>query len=120
VFPQSLVDPATEAFNRAHYGDIPASEEELARLRESFRVMSRTEAAEARTEISAIAEATASQTTAQATAATDAGGRSGLYTESRWANFRNSLSTCGVIAAFGLLAVVGATLLVIVLFLLPN
>ncbi len=39
VFANELVDPATEAFNRAHYGDIPATDEEIARMRSSFRVI---------------------------------------------------------------------------------
>ena len=38
VFPNELVDPATEAFNRAHYGDIPASNEEIMQMRSAFRV----------------------------------------------------------------------------------
>jgi hypothetical protein len=38
VFPNELVEPATEAFNRAHYGDIPATNEEILQMRASFRV----------------------------------------------------------------------------------
>lgn len=38
VFPNELVEPATEAFNRAHYGDIPATSEEITQMRASFRV----------------------------------------------------------------------------------
>ena len=38
VFPNELVDPATEAFNRAHYGDIPATNEEIIKMRSAFRV----------------------------------------------------------------------------------
>ncbi len=38
VFPNELVDPATEAFNRAHYGDIPATNEEIMEMRSAFRV----------------------------------------------------------------------------------
>ena len=38
VFPNELVEPATDAFNRAHYGDIPATNEEIAQMRASFRV----------------------------------------------------------------------------------
>ena len=38
VFPNELVEPATDAFNRAQYGDIPATSEEIATMRASFRV----------------------------------------------------------------------------------
>ena len=38
VFPNELVEPATEAFNRAQYGDIPTSGEEITKMRASFRV----------------------------------------------------------------------------------
>ena len=38
VFPNELVGPATEAFNRAHYGDIPATNEEITEMRAAFRV----------------------------------------------------------------------------------
>ena len=38
VFPNELVEPATEAFNRAQYGDIPSSSEEITKMRASFRV----------------------------------------------------------------------------------
>lgn len=38
VFPNELVEPATEAFNRAQYGDIPSSGEEITKMRASFRV----------------------------------------------------------------------------------
>lgn len=38
VFPNELVEPATDAFNRAQYGDIPATNEEIAKMRASFRV----------------------------------------------------------------------------------
>ncbi len=44
VFPNELVDPATEAFNRAQYGDIPATNEEIAKMRASFRVEKQVEA----------------------------------------------------------------------------
>ena len=38
VFPNELVEPATEAFNRAQYGDIPSTSEEITEMRASFRV----------------------------------------------------------------------------------
>ncbi|MCY4430735.1 MAG: DUF4129 domain-containing protein [Rhodospirillales bacterium] len=38
VFPNELVEPATEAFNRAQYGDIPTESEEITKMRASFRV----------------------------------------------------------------------------------
>ncbi|MDE2824204.1 MAG: DUF4129 domain-containing protein, partial [Chloroflexota bacterium] len=38
VFPNELVEPATEAFNRAQYGDIPSSGEEITKMRAAFRV----------------------------------------------------------------------------------
>ena len=38
VFPNELVEPATDAFNRAHYGDIPATNEEITQMRAAFRV----------------------------------------------------------------------------------
>ena len=38
VFPKELVEPATDAFNKAQYGDIPATSEEIAEMRASFRV----------------------------------------------------------------------------------
>ena len=38
VFPNELVEPATEAFNRAQYGDIPTSGEDITKMRASFRV----------------------------------------------------------------------------------
>ena len=38
VFPNELVEPATEAFNRAQYGDIPTASEEITKMRASFRV----------------------------------------------------------------------------------
>ena len=38
VFPSELVGPATDAFNRAQYGDIPATTEEITKMRASFRV----------------------------------------------------------------------------------
>lgn len=39
VFANDLVDPATHAFNRAQYGDIPSTEEEIAKMRSAFRVV---------------------------------------------------------------------------------
>ena len=38
VFPNELVEPATDAFNRAQYGDIPATNEEITQMRAAFRV----------------------------------------------------------------------------------
>jgi hypothetical protein len=38
IFPNELVEPATEAFNRAQYGDIPTSGEDITKMRASFRV----------------------------------------------------------------------------------
>ena len=38
IFANELVEPATEAFNRAHYGDIPATDEEIVKMRAAFRV----------------------------------------------------------------------------------
>ncbi len=38
IFPNELVEPATEAFNRAQYGDIPATNEEITKMRSAFRV----------------------------------------------------------------------------------
>ena len=39
VFANDLVEPATHAFNRAQYGGIPATEEEIAKMRSAFRVV---------------------------------------------------------------------------------
>lgn len=39
VFANDLVDPATDAFNRAQYGDIPSTDEEIAKMRSAFRVV---------------------------------------------------------------------------------
>ena len=39
VFPSELVGPATDAFNRAQYGDIPSTSEEITEMRASFRVI---------------------------------------------------------------------------------
>ena len=39
VFANDLVDPATHAFNRAQYGDIPSTDEEIAKMRSAFRVV---------------------------------------------------------------------------------
>ena len=38
VFPNELVEPATDAFNRAQYGDIPTTSDEITKMRASFRV----------------------------------------------------------------------------------
>lgn len=47
VFLNELVEPATEAFNRANYGGIPSSDDEIAKMRSSFRVISSGETVEA-------------------------------------------------------------------------
>jgi len=52
VFASELVDPATEAFNRAQYGDIPSTDDEIAKMRSSFRVI-KTDASGAQTQAAA-------------------------------------------------------------------
>lgn len=52
VFANELVEPATEAFNRAQYGDIPSTDDEITKMRSSFRVI-KTDVSGAQTQVSA-------------------------------------------------------------------
>jgi len=124
VFPDDLVGPATSAFNRAQYGNIPASDEEIKRLEESYRTLSNAEVAELRKK----QDDTSTQSIAPQPAvadsripATETSTDSNLYPdETLWERKQPVLAGCGMVLVFALLAVLGVGLIFFALVILPG
>ena len=126
VFPNELVEPATEAFNRAQYGDIPSTSEEITEMRASFRV-EREEGFTPQTQSAAPVpsgkalgksprfETVTSEITADPLAQQRARFDSPSLTEKSWlSGMKGVLLACGGFILFALLFAAGLTLILII------
>jgi hypothetical protein len=124
VFPNELVEPATDAFNRAHYGDIPATNEEITQMRAAFRVeregASAAQTAAATPDTSAQALGKAARFETMTSEVTDdplrrAGFDSPSLTERNWfTGAMGVLLACGGIIVFSIVAAAMFALVVII------
>ena len=116
VFANDLVEPATHAFNRAQYGDIPATEEEIAKMRSVFRVVKSGERVQ-QTEVGGTSrEARFETVTSEITDSPLSGARfdSPSLSEKSW--YSGGLGVVLACGGFILFAVVAAIALVVVFY----
>ena len=124
VFPDDLVGSATNAFNRAQYGNIPASDEEIKAIEESYRTLSNAEVAELRKkQDDASTQSMPTQPVEEnpSISAVEATTNSSPYPdETLWERKQPALAGCGMVLLFALLAVLGVGLIFFALVILPG